>query len=579
MDDELVFRQDEMFLRRSFHRSLVPCILSILSGNINILVDGIIVGQCIGVDGLSAISLCVPVYLVLCVIGSFIVSGAAIQASKAIGSHDDELGQRMYRSAVWLCLASSLLITAIGLPSCRMLSVFLASGDEVLVPLVMDYTWATIFGALPKILIYVPFWFLRLDGRASLVTIMMLVMGGGNAVLDVLFLYPLDMGIAGAAWASVISTAVACLLGFMRLSDKHSSFRMGPGFLKGADEWRGLALDGSPSAMNNLFQTFRLLAVNSLLMLAGGSGLVAVFTAVNCISAFSQAITEGVPQAASPMLGICSGERDSGSILILIRRQWRSGLLCTAAFSIAIIALSRPIAILYGLDASLFVPMIAISLGMVPGLWCSILVSYFNIAGHPLIASTIIFSRVFLVSSASLAALIAFDLNPWWFLLLGELLTIPIWLLIAGIVRRGDPSLSRFLLLDDSLEREGKVISFSVQGTVEDICSASERLSAFCSETGMDSRKSMALSLGVEEIMTLVSSVNEGELIRFDVRMFSLGGSTGLRIRCGGREFDPFSGESHDESYLGIDLISGMAEVVMYQRTFGANSMLMLLKE
>ena len=40
MDDELVFRQDEMFLRRSFHRSLVPCILSILSGNINFNPNG-----------------------------------------------------------------------------------------------------------------------------------------------------------------------------------------------------------------------------------------------------------------------------------------------------------------------------------------------------------------------------------------------------------------------------------------------------------------------------------------------------------------------------------------------------------
>ena len=130
MDDELVFRQDEMFLRRSFHRSLVPCILSILSGNINILVDGIIVGQCIGVDGLSAISLCVPVYLVLCVIGSFIVSGAAIQASKAIGSHDDELGQRMYRSAVWLCIASSLLITAIGAHIIRMIPPLIINKED-----------------------------------------------------------------------------------------------------------------------------------------------------------------------------------------------------------------------------------------------------------------------------------------------------------------------------------------------------------------------------------------------------------------------------------------------------------------
>ena len=61
-------RQDETFLRRAFHRSLLPCVLSILSENINILADGVLVGQRIGTDGLSAISLCVPVYLVLCVV-------------------------------------------------------------------------------------------------------------------------------------------------------------------------------------------------------------------------------------------------------------------------------------------------------------------------------------------------------------------------------------------------------------------------------------------------------------------------------------------------------------------------------
>ena len=91
MEGEAMLRQDDAFLRRSFHRSLLPCILSILSSNINILVDGIIVGQRIGIDGLSAISLCVPVYLVLCVVGSFIVSGSATQASRAIGRQDEDL--------------------------------------------------------------------------------------------------------------------------------------------------------------------------------------------------------------------------------------------------------------------------------------------------------------------------------------------------------------------------------------------------------------------------------------------------------------------------------------------------------
>lgn len=64
--------------------------LSILSGNLNILADGILVGQRVGTEGLTAINLCVPVYLVLCIVGSFLVSGTAIQTSKAIGKQQKE---------------------------------------------------------------------------------------------------------------------------------------------------------------------------------------------------------------------------------------------------------------------------------------------------------------------------------------------------------------------------------------------------------------------------------------------------------------------------------------------------------
>lgn len=110
-----------------------------------------------------------------------------------------------------------------------------------------DYTAVTLAGALPKILIYVPFWFLRMDGRGKLVAWMMLVMGGGNILLDLLFLYPRTGGIAGAAWASVLSTAVACVLGFICLGDRRSGFRLGRQWVKDLPSWREIAADGSPS--------------------------------------------------------------------------------------------------------------------------------------------------------------------------------------------------------------------------------------------------------------------------------------------------------------------------------------------
>ena len=89
--------------------------LSILSGNINILADGILVGQRLGTDALAAINFSLPVYLVLCIAGSFIVSGTAICASEAIGNNQAERAQALYRAAVFWCAVSSAAITAAGL--------------------------------------------------------------------------------------------------------------------------------------------------------------------------------------------------------------------------------------------------------------------------------------------------------------------------------------------------------------------------------------------------------------------------------------------------------------------------------
>jgi len=75
--------QNEKFLKKAYGKALIPCMLSILSGNINILADGILVGQRLGTDALAAINFSLPVYLVLCIAGSFIVSGTAICASEA----------------------------------------------------------------------------------------------------------------------------------------------------------------------------------------------------------------------------------------------------------------------------------------------------------------------------------------------------------------------------------------------------------------------------------------------------------------------------------------------------------------
>ena len=64
--DTAALSQNERFLERAYLQALLPGALSILSGCVNIIVDGILVGQKVGVDGLAAINLCVCLSIWYC---------------------------------------------------------------------------------------------------------------------------------------------------------------------------------------------------------------------------------------------------------------------------------------------------------------------------------------------------------------------------------------------------------------------------------------------------------------------------------------------------------------------------------
>ena len=125
MEDENILIQNEEFLEKTYRAALWPGMLSILSGCVNIIADGVLVGQKIGAGGLAAINLCVPVYLALCIVGSFFVSGAAICSSREIGANRRDKAGLYYRYAVTLCLIASVFMTAVGILLIDQIAAFL----------------------------------------------------------------------------------------------------------------------------------------------------------------------------------------------------------------------------------------------------------------------------------------------------------------------------------------------------------------------------------------------------------------------------------------------------------------------
>ena len=281
--------QNAEFIRSAYRKAVITGMLAILSANINVFVDGILVGSRIGPDALAAINLSLPVCWVFCVIGAFFAAGTEIPAARAIGIGDTKKRDAFFRTGLNAAVLASVVVTALGLALQGPLVSFLCD-DASIRGYMTQYMVITMIGALPKIVIYIPFWYLRLDGKNADVTVMMTGMTIVNIALDVLFVYYWNMGVFGAGLASVIATALACFYGILRLFSKGSPYTWRPEVVRSREDWLTIVSAGFPSAFNNLCSTVRLLIVNTMLMAYGGAGLVAVFTAVNGIWGFGECV-------------------------------------------------------------------------------------------------------------------------------------------------------------------------------------------------------------------------------------------------------------------------------------------------
>lgn len=569
MEQQLSFTQNNKFLEETFHNALVPAVLSVLSGNVTVLADGMIVGQKLGQDGLSAISFCLPMYLVLCVFGSWIVSGTAINAAKALGTGDSRKANRLCGQAMFFCLLSSVLLTVFGFLFLPQITAMLCS-EAGLQNMVYAYAFATILGTAPKILLYIPFWYLRLDGKNKAITRMMLFLGLGNILLDLLFLYGFGWGIFGAGFASILATVLALCYGFWQLYGRPVNFRFEISVPDSGKEFLSMLSTGSPSATNNLIQVFRVLAVNMLLLSAGGSHLVAVFTAVNGISAFSECILSGMPQAAWAMLGSFEGEHDNGSIRLVIRTQLLKGWKFSLLFSGAVILGSGLLARAYGLEDSLLIPMICLSLSLPVALTSTVLINWYNIGARTQWANLLVVFRGLIFPVLSLWLLTAQNLSVWLFLPLGEAGGILVFFLLFAVFHLGRKENSFLLQLPEHVP--GKLLCGSVEGDSSQICQLSSGILDFLQENGMDGKKALKMSLAAEELLVLIADTNESKKLYCDLRLLADKDNAMMTLRYSGESFNPLvKSQEEGEEYMGMRMLEKLMKNQEYQNISGMN--------
>ena len=216
---------DERTLNRTFARYMSLNILGMLGMSGYILADTFFVSSRLGSDGLAALNLAISVFGFVNGLGMMLGIGGATRYAICKAREDDREADASFSTAFLTGLGAGILLAVLGLllsqPMARLLG-----AEERILPMCADYLRTVLTFAPFFILNHILVAFVRNDGNPKLAMAAMLVGSLSNVVLDYVFLFPLDMGIFGAALATGIAPVIGILISSCHILSGRSRFRL-----------------------------------------------------------------------------------------------------------------------------------------------------------------------------------------------------------------------------------------------------------------------------------------------------------------------------------------------------------------
>ena len=292
---------------RLFLRYTMPTIAAMLVTGIYVAIDGMFVGHFIGENGLAGIMLGYPIGSILYALGAMIGMGASALVSIKLGEGNEQQAKNIVGNALSLCVVISLVTCTLGVIYGEALLRWLGAEGEIL-QMASDYLfWYFTLGAFPIISMAFSA-LLRNDGQPNRVTLIMILGGVLNVVLDWLFIVVIPWELTGAAIATMLSqlaTALLCLQHFF--SDK-SQLRI---------TWQTLKLRwhdvgqicqlGFSSLLMYLYLSVVLTLHNKAFLWVGKPIHVAAYGIVSYTEAFFYLIFEGIALGIQPITSYNTG--------------------------------------------------------------------------------------------------------------------------------------------------------------------------------------------------------------------------------------------------------------------------------
>ena len=209
----------------------LPAIIAQTAASLYNMVDSIFIGQGVGPLAISGLAVTFPLMNLSTAFGTLVGAGAAVMLSVLLGQKNYKAANKVLGNVVSLNIIIGLIFMAVSLIFIDPILYFFGASENTL-PYAKEYITIILIG---NVITHVYFGLnaaMRSSGfpkKAMALTIFTVVF---NTILDPIFIFVFDMGIAGAAWATVLAQTVAMIIVLKHFSDKERAFHFEKGIFR-----------------------------------------------------------------------------------------------------------------------------------------------------------------------------------------------------------------------------------------------------------------------------------------------------------------------------------------------------------
>ena len=342
-------------VKRLLAQLAIPAIVAQVINLLYNVVDRIYIGHIpeVGASALTGVGLFMPILMLINAFAMLAGSGGAPRAAIAMGQKDNDTAEKIVGNCFSLLIGFAIILTvAFYVSAPTLLTLFGAS--EITLPYAVDYARIYILGSVFVLIVMGMNPFITTQGFAKISMLTTVIGAVINIVLDPIFIFVFDMGVRGAALATVLSQAVGAVWILRFLSGKKTILRLKKENMK-------LIPDIILPCLGLGISTFVMLSTESLLSISftsslsryGGDIAVGAMTIITSVSQLVTMPLQGICQGGQPIISYNYGADNKERVKEAFFTQFGACVLYTSIFWAALMFVPQIFAGMFTNDSAL----------------------------------------------------------------------------------------------------------------------------------------------------------------------------------------------------------------------------------